>query len=66
MNAKQIADIIAYAPQQVEQAMHTATPRKAAVIVSCDLLERSDFCSIATTLVWRSLSFLVRNFGGNE
>ena len=32
MNAKQIADIIARAPQQVEQAMRSEIPRKAAVI----------------------------------
>ncbi len=51
MNAKQIADIIAYAPQQVEQAMHTAIPCKAAVIASCDLLEKSYFCSITNSSI---------------
>ena len=32
MNAKQIADIIARAPKQVERAMRDEIPRKAAII----------------------------------
>ena len=66
MSAKQLADTSPTPHKQVEKAMRTTIPRKAAVIASCDLLEKSYFFSIATTLVWRSLSFLVRNFGGNE
>ena len=56
MSAKQIADIIAYAPQQVEQAMRTTIPHKSAVIATCDLLEKSHFCSIANNSMPRKAS----------
>ena len=47
MSAKQLADTSPTPHKQVEKAMRTTIPLKSAVIATCDLLEKSYFCSIA-------------------